>query len=176
MSKTILVPLLTVLFSVLAYVLRAHEINTLKDSETLLYQSGMESYLFFGMLLLAVAVLGFLLLIGSRSLPNYEYMVYSPNIIFPVTVAIGAGLLILSFFVGILDLKYAVEQMDLSLFSLVLRVIKCMIVSLGGLAGLVMVKVAYRGECLDTNFSIIVFATPSIFLMIDTYQIGRAHV
>lgn len=172
MKKSVLVPLGTGVLGILCFFLRKHQIAQAKDMETLLYASGaVESYLLYVVVAVSLAVLGFFLFTGSRSLPNYEYMVYCPSPLFPWVVGFASLLLAVSFFVGILDMRFQEGYFaSRTRIQVVMELFRLLSIPLAAGAGIVMTKAAYLGETLETNYPILFLACPPMLMLLHTYQ------
>lgn len=172
MKKSLLVPLGTVLLGILCFFLRKHQVAKVKDMETLLYTPfAQETILLYVVVAVSVGVLGFFLFTGSRSLPNYEYMVYCPSLLFPLVVGFASLLLVISFFVGVLDLRFQEGFFQSRTIQQgVMEILRLLSIPLAAVAGLIMAKAAYLGETLETNYPILFLACPPVFLVLNTYQ------
>lgn len=177
MKKSLLVPLGTVVMGILCFFLRKNQIEQVKDVETLLYSAGaMESYVLYFVLAVSLAVLGFLLFTGSRPLPNYEYMVYCPSPLFPMTVALTSLLFLLSFFVGLLDIT---AQKDFfqsrTVQQGIIELLQLFSIPMIVWVGILMTKAAYLGETLSTNYPILLLACPPVLFLFKTLQSGMVQ-
>lgn len=155
MKKSILLPLMTVLISFMAWLLRLQQLNNVKDPVTLLYnpQAG-ETIVLMSLIFGFTLVLGGFLYVGGRDLPNYTYTVYCPSIFFVCTVVTGSLFFVLSILVGLMDIRSLYEThlatgASSSDFEFPLGTLVTMIlVAMAGSVMLYLGKQAYRGEFL----------------------------
>lgn len=106
MKKTNVLLGVGMVLSVLGFFLRKYQISMIKNPETLLFTPmAQETMLLLAVLLLGHMVLAVLVMEGARGFPRYEYAVYSPNPVFFGGVMLSGFLLILAFFIGLMDVK-----------------------------------------------------------------------
>lgn len=106
MKKTHLLYGTGLLFSVLGCFLRNYQMSQVKNQDTLLFASfALETLFLMGLLVIAHVVIAFLVLGDARTFPNYEYTVYCSEIGFLAVTVLAGFLLVLSFFIGIMDVK-----------------------------------------------------------------------
>lgn len=179
MKKSILLPSAAVLVSFLAFFLRKEQLAVAKNPETLLFATNapetiMLMVLIFGFL----AVLCGFLLSGGRPLPNYTYTVYCPSALFVTTVASGSLLLILSFLVGIMDIKKQYDDFVVAGHLItggtfefpVVFALSVLVTTVVGMVMLFLGKQAYRGEELTQCWLTTIPAFLSVFRLINEYR------
>lgn len=106
MKKTTVLVGVGMVLSVLGFFLRKYQISVVKNPETLLFTPmAQESLLLLGLLVLGHLVLGVLVMEGARLVPRYEYAVYTPHGAFFGGTILSGFLLIMAFFIGLMDVK-----------------------------------------------------------------------
>lgn len=179
MKKSILLPFLSVMMSVVFFFLRKLQISNAKNPETLLFtEFATETLILSFAVILFHFILGGVLYSGARELPNYKYTVYCPNQLFITLLATGSIILVLSTFVGIMDIKSqydqhisAVNQGVSSSYSM--PYFKFAAILFGGATGAVMLflgKNAYRGEDLEERWVTTIPAFLCLSCLVNAYQ------
>lgn len=180
MKKSILLPLVSTVMSVVFFFLRKSQIAGAKNPETLLFTDfAPETIMLTIALVLFHLILFGMLFTGARDLPNYKYTVYCPSQLFIMILATGSLILILSVFIGIMDIMgdYKIYQ-DLVNQTGVsggykMPIFEVLGILFGGATGAVMLflgKNAYRGEELETRWFTTIPAFLALVCLVSVYQ------
>ncbi len=174
MKKSIILPILTLLVSGIAFFLRKQQISQAKDPITLLFTPGAkETQLLVGLLLGFMLCLALFLLSGGRPLPNYIYTVYCPHPLFLGTVGLGSLVLILSILVGMMDIKGQYDQHILEQVSFrfpLLFFVGNIVVALVGVVMLYLGWMAYQGIHLEECWLTVIPAYLAVIRMLGEYR------
>lgn len=179
MKKSILLPSLSVLVTILCFFLRKNQLNKAKNAETLLYtpMAG-ETILLLVVLLLYTIALAGLVFTGARSLPNYRFMVYCPSQIFLISIVVAGFLLVLSTCIGLMDIfsVYTAHKGEVNFleettypfpFGDILLAVGC---GLSGATMLFLGRNANNGDEAPEGWMLMSQAFIALFLLIDVYR------
>ncbi len=154
MKKSILLPLLALVFAGTTFGLRVWQRQVALDLETLLYVPSPATTLLTAVILLYACVLGGTLYSGARPLPNFRYAFYCPNQLYASFICAGGMLLLLSLFLGLKDALGLIQEqqalqrsgVEVSGFPVPIFTILTLLCTLpAGLAQLKIGKDCYRG-------------------------------
>lgn len=154
MKKSILLPLLSLIFGGATFGLRIWQRQVAVDPDTLLYVSSSATTLLTLVIVGYGILLGATLYSGARPLPNFRYAFYCPSQLYASLICAGGMLLLLSLFLGLQECflmlqaqrSLQMQGADVSGFPVPISTILTLLCSLpAGLAQLKIGKDCYRG-------------------------------
>lgn len=162
--------------SLLGYILRKYQISAVKSIDTLLFTPmAWETLLLMAVILVSHIIIGLLVLGDARSFPNYEYTVYSPYLPFLGINLLAGFLLLLSFFIGIMDIKsgydifLATASEEITFSFPVLQLLELSFMAVTGFLLVWLGKNAFEGQLLTERWVTVIPVFAAMMHLYSTF-------